>query len=165
MLRRPPTSTLFPYTTLFRSREFDDAAHRGRARRVVRLRFHALCPGALPVREPGMVRRRSEEHTSELQSRRDLVCRLLLEKKKAVPTLHAHPVPDPFPGVPVVVVVFFLHAAPTTDIYTLSLHDALPISGIRRCGASRTCSTCGSTPVPCPMPRCITRSRTRNGST
>src|SRR5438105_11898476 len=68
MLRRPPRSTLFPYTTLFRSR----AAH-GAARRRGR---HALC-----ATRPS-ARARSEEHTSELQSRVDLVCRLLLEKKK-----------------------------------------------------------------------------------
>src|SRR5690349_23479957 len=65
MLRRPPRSTLFPYTTLFRSRD------RGRV-------------GALGDLQRGDRggRHRSEEHTSELQSRRDLVCRLLLEKKK-----------------------------------------------------------------------------------
>src|SRR2546421_3965469 len=82
MIRRPPRSTLFPYTTLFRSR-----AHEHRPRLLVAI-----------DREPGpRVRRaswrdvevaadlvaiRSEEHTSELQSRSDLVCRLLLEKKK-----------------------------------------------------------------------------------
>src|SRR5215469_18365749 len=64
MIRRPPRSTLFPYTTLFRS----PPPQRG-----------APTPCCTPVRQPG---RRSEEHTSELQSRRDLVCRLLLEKKK-----------------------------------------------------------------------------------
>src|SRR3712207_8574330 len=91
MIRRPPRSTLFPYTTLFRSRgavEVDllaggrlglrrgadgvtDQSHQGRgpdrARRVVAVATH---------------NRRSEEHTSELQSRQYLVCRLLLEKKK-----------------------------------------------------------------------------------
>src|SRR5437868_9812498 len=69
MLRRPPRSTLFPYTTLFRSRG------RGRGYRARRLsaRAEGLC---------GLSRRRSEEHTSELQSRFELVCRLLLEKKK-----------------------------------------------------------------------------------
>src|SRR6266496_3744371 len=64
MIRRPPRSTLFPYTTLFRSR----STHRS-ARSIAR--------GDWPWSRP-----RSEEHTSELQSRRDLVCRLLLEKKK-----------------------------------------------------------------------------------
>src|SRR3712207_7166287 len=85
MIRRPPRSTLFPYTTLFRSdpQTFDSAA--------------TLLPLALPLLVPiavlsipfidlvmAVVRRslRSEEHTSELQSRQYLVCRLLLEKKK-----------------------------------------------------------------------------------
>src|SRR2546428_10067571 len=70
MIRRPPRSTLFPYTTLFRSRpggRQGDGAH-ARASRV----------NAADERAPS----RSEEHTSELQSRSDLVCRLLLEKKK-----------------------------------------------------------------------------------
>src|SRR6266540_5056787 len=72
MIRRPPRSTLFPYTTLFRSRAGRHAARRtgppgdGRFRRPT-------SPGPAP---------RSEEHTSELQSHHDLVCRLLLEKKK-----------------------------------------------------------------------------------
>src|SRR5438067_9849150 len=69
MLRRPPRSTLFPYTTLFRSRETGVRA--GDPLRRVSQR----APRMEPVR-------RSEEHTSELQSRFDLVCRLLLEKKK-----------------------------------------------------------------------------------
>src|SRR5204863_4413094 len=71
MIRRPPRSTLFPYTTLFRSRRHgaDPAA-------IIR-EPHATCP-PISYGEMG----RSEEHTSELQSRRDLVCRLLLEKKK-----------------------------------------------------------------------------------
>src|SRR5207249_6282682 len=66
MIRRPPRSTLFPYTTLFRSRP---ACRRG----------HPF-PRAAPPR-PATAGSRSEEHTSELQSRFDLVCRLLLEKK------------------------------------------------------------------------------------
>src|SRR5690349_23217321 len=68
MIRRPPRSTLFPYTTLFRSPPRAGSRPRGKP--------HP--PDARP-RFWGM---RSEEHTSELQSRRDLVCRLLLEKKK-----------------------------------------------------------------------------------
>src|SRR6266511_2142302 len=68
MIRRPPRSTLFPYTTLFRSRHLRSA-----------IDVH-------PKRETGLVANaeltRSEEHTSELQSRENLVCRLLLEKKK-----------------------------------------------------------------------------------
>src|SRR5688572_32770771 len=70
MIRRPPRSTLFPYTTLFRSRE--EVVRPGQARRE-HLRVHRPHP-ALAAR--------SEEHTSELQSQSNLVCRLLLEKKK-----------------------------------------------------------------------------------
>src|SRR2546425_6083736 len=70
MIRRPPRSTLFPYTTLFRS-------HRGARRRDGVLA--GPLPRGLPVRGRG---HRSEEHTSELQSLAYLVCRLLLEKKK-----------------------------------------------------------------------------------
>src|SRR5204863_8941594 len=75
MIRRPPRSTLFPYTTLFRS-EFE-----------VRDRVDQLMVVLLRLleqlrRDLDNVELRSEEHTSELQSRRDLVCRLLLEKKK-----------------------------------------------------------------------------------
>src|SRR2546422_7193989 len=90
MIRRPPRSTLFPYTTLFRS----DHEQPRRA-----IGPEAQRPGDAPVRRPGategeqvrpdrvtvgayFAHRRSEEHTSELQSRLHLVCRLLLEKKK-----------------------------------------------------------------------------------
>src|SRR2546428_8754458 len=71
MIRRPPRSTLFPYTTLFRS----PASVHGR---------RALAPDAAGAESYARPRdhARSEEHTSELQSRSDLVCRLLLEKKK-----------------------------------------------------------------------------------
>src|SRR3712207_7831125 len=100
MIRRPPRSTLFPYTTLFRSLGQDDVAHRvahGQPRLV------GLLDGVLGqrgedrrVRADDAVRAarphdrdlrdlRSEEHTSELQSRQYLVCRLLLEKKKNTP--------------------------------------------------------------------------------
>src|SRR3712207_6861685 len=102
MIRRPPRSTLFPYTTLFRS--VDDhlaalglaVAHR---RRLQVLLADAACDdrgendeeqppedGRLAVRgtPSACARRRSEEHTSELQSRQYLVCRLLLEKKKKI---------------------------------------------------------------------------------
>src|SRR2546422_3700029 len=72
MIRRPPRSTLFPYTTLFRSRR---RAHEPRAAGVVDERRVAAPAEGIAVR-------RSEEHTSELQSRLHLVCRLLLEKKK-----------------------------------------------------------------------------------
>src|SRR2546422_2273424 len=102
MIRRPPRSTLFPYTTLFRSvptapgpppgnhdREHQPSVHAGPLP-------HAAPPDHAPQRRAGLPRggggggvrrRRSEEHTSELQSRLHLVCRLLLEKKK-----HSQPV-------------------------------------------------------------------------
>src|SRR5438034_2904158 len=98
MIRRPPRSTLFPYTTLFRS---PGGAHRGRAppggrgadrvavradrpavRRGVRLQCGSVVAQHGGRAEPPAVLARSEEHTSELQSHSDLVCRLLLEKKK-----------------------------------------------------------------------------------
>src|SRR2546422_1476146 len=83
MIRRPPRSTLFPYTTLFRSRG-DVVAHRqrpgpARARRVGGV---AARPDGRHPRDSEGRAGRSEEHTSELQSRLHLVCRLLLEKKK-----------------------------------------------------------------------------------
>src|SRR3712207_8385346 len=97
MIRRPPRSTLFPYTTLFRSvpgdeHRVDAELVRRRARRVDRVggRLDADHPATGPVeveREAAdaaveVPHGRSEEHTSELQSRQYLVCRLLLEKKK-----------------------------------------------------------------------------------
>src|SRR5438874_9874210 len=93
MIRRPPRSTLFPYTTLFRSRRRGDRRHRTFlsreappcAERAVRRdhRHQRQIDDDRADRALDAVRRlRSEEHTSELQSRRDLVCRLLLEKKK-----------------------------------------------------------------------------------
>src|SRR2546425_4474710 len=93
MIRRPPRSTLFPYTTLFRS---DDAERAARAPRAVEFRLHNSDQAAV-VRQPRQrvahrhapnlfeqprLVERSEEHTSELQSLAYLVCRLLLEKKK-----------------------------------------------------------------------------------
>src|SRR5438105_6226821 len=77
MIRRPPRSTLFPYTTLFRSAP---PKHQLRPQRGAVRRAGAVGGPALPDGLP--VELRSEEHTSELQSRVDLVCRLLLEKKK-----------------------------------------------------------------------------------
>src|SRR5690349_23014298 len=78
MIRRPPRSTLFPYTTLFRSYPpvpvVQGAPERGRTDRPAVIR-------AVESPTTGGPAGRSEEHTSELQSRRDLVCRLLLEKK------------------------------------------------------------------------------------
>src|SRR6266705_291258 len=101
MIRRPPRSTLFPYTTLFRSR------------RPLRARA-ARGPGPRGRGRPC----RSEEHTSELQSPYDLVCRLLLEKKQNTNTLS---------------LLFFFNDPATTEIYTLSLHDALPITAAASC--------------------------------
>src|SRR5436853_3870761 len=77
MIRRPPRSTLFPYTTLFRSREPSTGPH-------PQLGVRSVADGRFT---------RSEEHTSELQSLRHLVCRLLLEKKK----LLSHATTDPYP--------------------------------------------------------------------
>src|SRR5260370_23394025 len=74
MIRRPPRSTLFPYTTLFRSREEIGGDHQGKVRPEPVDR--GVVAGLLPYQD------RSEEHTSELQSHLNLVCRLLLEKKK-----------------------------------------------------------------------------------
>src|SRR6266404_2655420 len=97
MIRRPPRSTLFPYTTLFRS-----PAWLG-DRIAMDTREWSIAHGW-----------RSEEHTSELQSLAYLVCRLLLEKKKNNISFY----------------FFFFNDTATTEIYTLSLHDALPISGL-----------------------------------
>src|SRR6266487_4558586 len=118
MTRRPPRSTLFPYTTLFRSAEKQQTAEGQRVGR----------DDPLPLG-------RSEEHTSELQSPVHLVCRLLLEKKKQ----HDHAVYLIAATVSflrqltalsffVVFSFFFFNDTATTEIYTLSLHDALPIS-------------------------------------
>src|SRR2546422_4052249 len=81
MIRRPPRSTLFPYTTLFRSPGRDAARHAERRGDGVQDRQSAL-HGGRPGGGGGGPQARSEEHTSELQSRLHLVCRLLLEKKK-----------------------------------------------------------------------------------
>src|SRR6516162_9479506 len=129
MIRRPPRSTLFPYTTLFRS-----LCSRKRTRQV-------STPSTLlvPARS-----KRSEEHTSELQSPCNLVCRLLLDKKKrrarrarqraeqlaaaagggCAPTRHHRPHLGASRGA---YGFFFFNDTATTEIYTLSLHDALPI--------------------------------------
>src|SRR5947209_12290108 len=81
MIRRPPRSTLFPYTTLFRSRGRRPARHSLQRRQLGQPRHPRLVlrPGD---QRPAHRGDRSEEHTSELQSRQYLVCRLLLEKKK-----------------------------------------------------------------------------------
>src|SRR5215204_5607104 len=118
MIRRPPRSTLFPYTTLFRSPAGGPRP-----------------PASLRPPEGRHLGVRSEEHTSELQSHSDLVCRLLLEKKKMRSRAMAAPV-TPRWGRPRCRVVsrrltpsslFFFNDTATTEIYTLSLHDALPI--------------------------------------
>src|SRR5215204_2047214 len=136
MLRRPPRSTLFPYTTLFRPRPCSPGTppRRGGGRRG----------------RSGRASARSEEHTSELQSHSELVCRLLLEKKKfirfdrrgsagrgrhLVGSVLALDLGGALAGVGrgaldgflVHVFVVFFNDTATTEIYTLSLHDALPI--------------------------------------
>src|SRR5256886_10571338 len=97
MIRRPPRSTLFPYTTLFRSRVHEVRVHGGEHRQSILHEHHELdaedtahadvlvhlTAGALDAGESRDVAR-SEEHTSELQSQSNLVCRLLLEKKKQI---------------------------------------------------------------------------------
>src|SRR2546430_12268742 len=102
MIRRPPRSTLFPYTTLFRSPPGGRPIGRlVRAPSLPRLRLHAgdaldlrRDPEAAPGPHGDLRRRppdpRSEEHTSELQSQSNLVCRLLLEKKTKQPTHHVN---------------------------------------------------------------------------
>src|SRR5476649_2561797 len=93
MIPRPPISTLFPYTTLFRSGSIGATWRQRNWGRSMRDCWS-----------------RSEEHTSELQSHSDLVCRLLLAKKNVTNAR-----------------AIFLNDTSPTDIYTLSLHDALPI--------------------------------------
>src|SRR5712675_1626627 len=135
MIRRPPRSTLFPYTTLFRS------AARSRTARAA----------PAPIRRRTRPARccRSEEHTSELQSRLHIVCRLLLEKKKTLLrtqrdlklNIHTYSLRTyrkngsalSLSGLtisrraaPLVGLCFFFNDTATTEIYTLSLHDALP---------------------------------------
>src|SRR2546429_2972463 len=82
MIRRPPRSTLFPYTTLFRSHREGGPAWRQRRCNSVRTTGNTI--------PTSMFSLRSEEHTSELQSRLHLVCRLLLEKKKKTPLKHTY---------------------------------------------------------------------------
>src|SRR5260370_16528071 len=87
MIRRPPRSTLFPYTTLFRSWEYigeDVAIHKDKQSSDSKVGKCILCSLATPS-HPSSPKSRSEEHTSELQSHLNIVCRLLLEKKKKSP--------------------------------------------------------------------------------
>src|SRR2546422_9125457 len=85
MIRRPPRSTLFPYTTLFRSL---NSCHRDTCRsgsaRLTEFSVAADAQGAWRVCHGATVHKRSEEHTSELQSRLHIVCRLLLEKRNSI---------------------------------------------------------------------------------
>src|SRR3712207_4413250 len=131
MIRRPPRSTLFPYTTLFRSWRAISAWRAIPGATASRPPSGAP-PSAPASNAPDATRchpsptssrgltlpYRSEEHTSELQSRQYLVCRLLLEKKKQsyyrISSLLSR-------------ACFFFNDTATTEIYTLSLHDALPI--------------------------------------
>src|SRR5438874_4853403 len=93
MIRRPPRSTLFPYTTLFRSPALLDEPRNLRLADLDPSHVAMVAHANLREPEPFESRLcgfdRSEEHTSELQSRRDLVCRLLLEKKNKVTKIHA----------------------------------------------------------------------------
>src|SRR3712207_8114671 len=95
MIRRPPKSTLFPYTTLFRSiprvrlrcaesRGRFDRRHGGRAAETISIRHRDMETRRYSAQTGRRLQGRSEEHTSELQSRQYLVCRLLLEKKKDI---------------------------------------------------------------------------------
>src|SRR5260370_25021227 len=97
MIRRPPRSTLFPYTTLFRSTRECGGPTRVGGKYTSRVSRRAR-PDSRPCSVPGRTSRdwciRSEEHTSELQSHLNLVCRLLLEKKKSEQsTLHSADLP------------------------------------------------------------------------
>src|SRR5258705_30702 len=137
MIRRPPRSTLFPYTTLFRSHvrlETYETALTSKNALDILSGYDIVVDGTdnfVPAENVERVLRcqRSEEHTSELQSLRHLVCRLLLEKKKCTQSnasdVHAVSCVCIHRSIPS---VFFFNDTATTEIYTLSLHDALPIS-------------------------------------
>src|SRR3712207_7461550 len=97
MIRRPPRSTLFPYTTLFRSRVRQTPEQRAALLSFVAQQYEAGLSLCELAELTDRTQRRSEEHTSELQSRQYLVCRLLLEKKRSEfkrdpppPRLHGH---------------------------------------------------------------------------
>src|SRR5260370_29686627 len=96
MIRRPPRSTLFPYTTLFRSLDGAQRLHAvvrvcGDVERAQRIGFAPKALSHQPLALSILRAKRSEEHTSELQSHLNLVCRLLLEKKKPPACRHAYP--------------------------------------------------------------------------
>src|SRR6478672_875240 len=124
MIRRPPRSTLFPYTTLFRSPRPDCRKGRAATCASTRTSCWATAPRAAPAG-------RSEEHTSELQSRSDLVCRLLLEKKKACRRVQLA-VAQLEPAAGLVGYRCFVGDAAPRETDTASLLDALPISAPRR---------------------------------
>src|SRR3712207_8692940 len=97
MIRRPPRSTLFPYTTLFRSRLGRDAQEflgvgTTHGAKIAARKQGRMARKKMLRREVASLERRSEEHTSELQSRQYLVCRLLLEKKKHSPLVLYNPI-------------------------------------------------------------------------
>src|SRR5260370_17104141 len=96
MIRRPPRSTLFPYTTLFRSTVQLKSFSISGAPSSSRLSTRFMTTWKRSLGKPSWSSRRSEEHTSELQSHLNLVCRLLLEKKKnESPRPHSHSPPYP----------------------------------------------------------------------
>src|SRR5438034_2364508 len=95
MIRRPPRSTLFPYTTLFRSEKMLGGGKNPGILQLIFRKLQDLTASVYSLRAASnvtqSVRSRSEEHTSELQSHSDLVCRLLLEKKKKNQTTTSYP--------------------------------------------------------------------------
>src|SRR3712207_8030995 len=102
MIRRPPRSTLFPYTTLFRSHTSRTAVQAAISAATIAVwALRSMGRGAAPCLHQRLLRAshpsplvsRSEEHTSELQSRQYLVCRLLLEKKTTQPSPHIRTLP------------------------------------------------------------------------
>src|SRR3712207_8333513 len=100
MIRRPPRSTLFPYTTLFRSLQAAPdsarAANRQGLRRSLRVPAFSYRPDRSDRALQSRSFQRSEEHTSELQSRQYLVCRLLLEKKKTTHSMSFNTITCPY---------------------------------------------------------------------
>src|SRR5215212_407863 len=150
MIRRPPRSTLFPYTTLFRSRQ------RRRGARAVRCGAAPRAADGPPAPTRRTRPARSEEHTSELQSLRHLVCRLLLEKKKCsrggaygfpVRCYEARARSCVAGTGPAPLGLFFFNDTATTEIYTLSLHDALPISSNAASLAAGVCQAMTHTSI------------------
>src|SRR2546422_512594 len=141
MIRRPPRSTLFPYTTLFRSPRPSGPSPASssptRARSTSASIASPVCPPSGATSAWCSRTMRSEEHTSELQSRLHLVCRLLLEKKKKKTSNCRHTIQTAthitlsfylLSRHLLYLSLFFFNDTATTEIYTLSLHDALPIS-------------------------------------